>query len=223
LTPGTHLTSAFDPFGKPGVPRQLSYTVPDGWALLEDRPGDFVLHHFTDAAPGQSPTDSFVVLLAQPTLTVVENGKPCGTSSDAPHVGQGVDDLMGAIVAGDGVVSTPRTAVTVGGFKGKVLDLEIAPGWTGGCLDPNGQIAAVPFLLGSGPATGPTIGVVPDHPLRLILVGLTGGRTLAVAIYGAGPAQPLPLVKQLEAAMPIIESFQFPAIPAASPSSSAAG
>jgi hypothetical protein len=53
------------------------------------------------------------------------------------------------------------------------------------------------------------VGLVPDSPLRLILLDLTGGRTMGVAIYGGGPSEPSPLEKQVTEAMPVIESFEF--------------
>ncbi len=219
LTPGTHLTSAFDPFGVPGTPGQLSFTVPEGWNAVEDRPADVVLlNHLPGAAPGQSPTDSLVVLFAQPRFTAVENGAPCGASNDAPRVGPDVDDIASAIMARDGVVSMPPTAMTIGGYDGQILDLRLSPSWTGGCRTPDGQIAAVPFLLGVEPQIGPTVGIMPDHPLRLILLDLTGGRTMAVAIVDIGPGKLLPFEEEVAAAMPIIESFQFPTAPASSPS-----
>ena len=36
---------------------------------------------------------------------------------------------------------------------------------------------------------------------------------MAVAIFDIGPARPLPFEEEVAAAMPIIESFQFPAGP----------
>ena len=209
LPPGTHLTSAFDPFGKPGTPRQLSYTVPKGWAILEDRPADFVLYHLSGAASGPSSSDTFIILFAQPRFVLVESGAPCEPPSDAPDIGQWVDDIAAAVRARAGVVSTPPTRVTVGGHDGQILDLQLAPSWTGVCQAPEGQIAVPPFLLGAGPKTGPTVGVSPDHPLRLILLDLADGRTMAVAIFDVGPIQPSPFEEQVASVMPIIESFQF--------------
>ena len=219
LTPGTHLTSAFDPFGTPGTPGQLSITVPEGWNAVDDRAEAFVLlHHLSGAVSGQSSTDTFIALIAQPRFIAVASGAPCGAPSGAPRVGQRVDDIATAILAQDGVVSMPPAPVSIGSYDGQILDLRLPPSWTGGCRTPDGQVAAVPFLLGEGPETGPTVGVMPDHPLRLILLDLTRGRTMAVAISVMGPAGPLPFDKQVAAAMPIVESFQFLAAPAASPS-----
>ena len=97
---------------------------------------------------------------------------------------------------------------SVGGHGGWVLDLQVSSSWTGGCSAPGGRIVAVPFLL-TGLQGGPTVAVSPDHPLRLILLDLTDGRSMAVAIFEIGPAQPVAFDEQVSAAMPIVDSFRF--------------
>ena len=58
------------------------------------------------------------------------------------------------------------------------------------------------------------IGLVLNSPIRLILLDLTGGRTMAVAIFSGGPPQPSELEVQVREAMPVIESFEFhPPVP----------
>ena len=58
-------------------------------------------------------------------------GADCNSVVDAPGVGRGRDELVAAIRARPSVVSTPPTEVTVGGFSGLMLDLRLAPSWTG--------------------------------------------------------------------------------------------
>lgn len=209
LPPGTHMTSAFDPFGMPGVPGQLSYTVPGGWSIGEDRPADFVLHYLSGAAPGPSSTDTFVILYAQPRIAVVKSGAPCEPPKAALGIGQGVDNFAAAIRAQVGVVLTPPTRVTVDGRVGQIIDLQLAPSWTGVCQAPEGQLVAPPFVLEAAPGTGPLVGVASDHPLRLIVLGVADGRTMAIAIFDVGPAQPSAFQVDVAAVMPIIESFKF--------------
>jgi len=209
LPPGTYQTSAFDPFDKPGVPDQLSYTVPEGWKVKEDRPATFVLHHLPDASPSQPSTDTFMFVFAQPQMAAdIAEGAVCGPFSDAPGVGRGVDDIVAAIMARPGVVSTPPAAVTIGGFEGQLLDLHLAPDWTKGCLAPEGPIVGLAILLGAS-ETGPSVGIGPDSPLRLILLDLTDERTMAVAIFNVEPSQPSEFEKQVAEVMPVIESFEF--------------
>jgi hypothetical protein len=207
LAPGTYPTSAFDPFGAPGASRQLSYTVPERWKVKEDRVGAFLLHRLPDDAASQPSMDAFIHLFTQARLMAdYTEGAVCGQSDEAP-VGRGVDDIVAAIRARPGVVSTPPTAVTIGGYQGQMLDLHLAPRWTGGCQNPDGPIIAMPLLLGLESERSAGIGLVLNNPVRLILLDLTGGRTMAVAIYG--PSQSAEFEEQVADAMPVIESFEF--------------
>jgi hypothetical protein len=210
LPPGTHETSSFDPFGDPGRPSRLSYTVPEGWKVKGDEPASFVLHHLPDAAPGRRSTDTFLALFVQPRIAAeLEDGATCGPSGDAPGVGGGLDDLVAAITARAGVISTPPEAVTIGGHKGQMLDLQLAPSWTRGCRAPDGLVVGVPILHQAGSAPGPVVALAPDQPMRLILLDLADGRTMAVAIFDLGPSTPSQLEADLAEVMPIIESFEF--------------
>lgn len=202
LTPGTYLTSSFDPLGDPAAPMRVSYTIPEGWNVIEDRAVTFVWH--------QPASDTFVLLLNQPRMAAdFAAGAPCGPLGEAPGVGGGLDDLVGAIMARPGVVSTPPAAVTIGGHEGRLLDLHLAASWTGGCLAPEGPVMGVPLLHEAGFAAGPTIGLGPDHPLRLILVALTDQRTMAIAIYDVGASEPSVFEAHLAEVMRVVESFEF--------------
>jgi hypothetical protein len=209
LAPGTYLMSAFDPFGTPGVSGQLSYTVPERWKVKEDRVGAFLLHRLPDDAASQPSMDTFIHLFTQARLMAdYTEGATCGQSDEAP-VGRGVDDIVAAIRARPGVVSTPPAAVTIGGYRGQMLDVHLAPTWTGSCQNPDGPIIAMPLLLGLESERSAGVGLVLDSPVRLILLDLTGGRTMAVAIYGGGPSQPAQFDEKVADAMPLIESFEF--------------
>ncbi|HLO36550.1 MAG TPA: hypothetical protein VK194_10725 [Candidatus Deferrimicrobium sp.] len=210
LPPGTYRTSAFDPFDDPGVSGQLSYTVPDGWKVKEDKGATFVLHHLPDAAAGQSSTDAFVALFAHPRLAAdYAEGATCGPVAAAPGVGGGLDDLAAAIVARPGVTSSAPAAVTIGGTVGRSLDLQLATSWTGGCLAPGGRIVALPILVEAGSAPGPVVGLEPDQSVRLVLLDLTGGRIVAVVVYGNDTSRPTGLDALVAEAMPVVESFGF--------------
>jgi hypothetical protein len=205
--PGTYQTSSFDPFGDPAAPTRLSYTIPEGWKVKEDRPDSFLLHLLRDPPQGQSPTDSFLSLLARPRMAAdFTKGAACGPVEDAPGVGSGLDDLVAAIRVRPGVVSTPPVALAIGGYEGQMMDLRIAPEWTGGCLAPDGPIVAILILQGA--ETG-AFGLEPDRPIRLILLDLSGGRVLAIAISDIGPAQPSQFEAHMAEVMPVVESFEF--------------
>lgn len=210
LPPGTYLTSGFDPLGDPARSSRLSYTVSEGWKVKVDEPTAFVLHHLPGAAPGRPSTDTFVAVSAQPRMAAeLEDGATCGPIGDAPGVGGSIDDLVAAITARAGVISTPPATVTIGGQEGRMLDLKIAPSWTKGCRAPEGLVVGIPILYQSGSATGGVVVVAPDQPVRLVLLDLADGRTMAIAIFDLGPAQPSQLEADLVEVMPIIESFEF--------------
>lgn len=210
LPPGTYLTSAFDPFAEPGVSGQLSYTVPEGWKIKEDEPDVFLLHRLPDPSPSQPATDSFVSLFVQPRIAAdFADGAMCGPVGAAPGVGGGIDEVVEAITARPGVVSTPPTAVTIGGFAGQMVDVHLAPSWTRGCEAPEGPIVGMPILVQAGSGPGPVAGLGPDNPLRLILLDLGGGRTMAIVIFSIEPSQPALFEAQVAEVMPIIESFEF--------------
>jgi hypothetical protein len=215
LASGTYLTAAFDPFDQPGVTGQLSYTVPERWKVKEDRAGAFLLHRLPDESASQPSMDTLIHLFTHARLMAdYTQGAICGQSGEAPGVGRGVDDIVAAIRARPGVVSTPPAAVTVGGYAGQMLDLNLAPTWTGSCQNPDGPIIAMHLLLGLESERSAGIGLVLNSPVRLILLDLTGGRTMAVAIFTGGPSQPSELEVQVREAMPVIESFEFhPPVP----------
>jgi len=210
LAPGPYRTSSFAPLGDPARSSRLSYMVPEGWKVEADEWSVFVLHHLSDAGPGKPSTDSFVALFVQPRMAAeLENGATCGPSDDAPGVGGSLHDLVTAITARAGVISTAPARVTIGGHEGQLLDLQLAPSWTKGCRAPEGLIVGVPILHQAGSATGPGVGLGRDHPVRLILLDLADGRTMALTIFSLEPSQPLQFQQQVAEAMPIIESFEF--------------
>jgi hypothetical protein len=203
LRPGRHLTQGFDPFGKPGVSGQLSYTVPERWKIKEDNADLFLLHRLPDASQSEPSTDSLIFLLAQPLMAAeFTEGAVCGEASDAPGVGPRVADLVAAMTARPGLVSTPPAAVTIGGYEGQMLDLQMSPSWTGGCLAPEGPIVGIPILQGSP-------GIDLNHPMRVILLDLGDDRTMAIAIANVEPSQPTAFEAQSAEVMRVIESFEF--------------
>jgi hypothetical protein len=172
----------------------------------------FLLHHLADEAAGQPAADTFIALFVQPRMSAeFEDGAACRPSGEAPGVGNGVDDLVAAILARPGVVSTAPTAVKIGGYDGQLLDLRLAASWTRGCVAPEGPIVGIPILHQAGSEPAPLVGLARDHPVRLILLDLTGGRTLAIAIFEPEPSQPSVFEAHAAEVMPIIESFEFAA------------
>jgi hypothetical protein len=99
--------------------------------------------------------------------------------------------------------------VKVGGYSGQMLDLHLAPSWTQGCQAPEGPVVGIPILLQSGSGPRAAIGISRDHPVRLILLDLANGRTLAIAIFDLEAVTPTQFDGHVSDVMPIIESFEF--------------
>jgi hypothetical protein len=208
LPAGTHQTVSFDPFADPARPGRLSYVVPKGWKVKVDDPVAFVLHHLPDEATAQHSADTFIAVFIQPRMMPEpSDGAACGPSGEAPAVGASVNDLVAAILARPGVDSTAPKDVMIGGFEGQLLDLQLVASWRGSCGTPEGQVVGVPILRPAASETGPVVGITPDQPVRLILLDLTGGRTIAVVVFDLGPVQTQQFEADVAEAMPIIESF----------------
>lgn len=209
LQPGTYTTTGFDPFTDAATPGRLSFTVPTRWKVKEDGATAFVLHHLADASQAQPGSDTFIFMVAQPRLAAAFGDKAvCGLFTDAPGAARGVDDLVAAITTRPGVISTLPADVTVGGYTGKLIDLQVAPSFTGGCMAPEGPVVGVPILRGPGGELGPSLGLSPAAPVRLILLDLGDGRTMSIAIVSLPPTQPASFHEGVDAAMSIIESIE---------------
>jgi hypothetical protein len=184
--------------------------VPERWKVKEDRAATFLLHHLADTAATDSAGDVFIHLFTQPRLVAdYVKGATCGPTSEVPGVGTGVDDLVAAIIARPGVESTTPSRITIGGYVGRMVDLHLAPSWSGGCRAPEGSFVALPLLLGPEFGFGADFGIGPNSPVRLILLDLTGGRTIAIAVFEGGPAEPSQLDAASREAMRVIDSFEF--------------
>lgn len=119
-----------------------------------------------------------------------EPGAACEPTADAPGAGRSHDDLVAAIMASPGVVSTA-----------------LAPSWTGGC----DQVVALPIL--NGAAAGPVVAIDHDNPARLILLEVAEDRVLAIVIFDIGTSPATAFDADADAAMPIVESFAFQPAP----------
>ena len=209
LTPGTHETTHFDPFGDPERSGQLSYTVPAGWVLKGDEAEAVLLDRPVRSTPDTGPTDLFLFLLAQPRVAAdLVDGDACGPFSEAPGIGRSIDDIVAAITARAGVVSEQTVPVTIGGYDGQLLDLRLAPSWTGGCQAPEGFDVGVPLLF-TASGNGPAVGLQPDMMVRLILLDLGDGRSVSIAIVDPGSSDDVAFDAAIAEVTPIIESFEF--------------
>jgi hypothetical protein len=209
LPAGTHTSVSFDLFGEPGRADQLSYTVPAGWAIFDDGAA-FMLHRPPDLASASPVPEASIFLISQPWMAgPFADNVECDVVTDAPGVGTEVDDIVAAIGVRHDVTSSAPTAIVVGGYAGQMLDLRLAVSSAGTCHGPSGPAAAAPIIHQGRPRPEPMILVTPDHPVRLILVDLGKGRTLAIGVSSPGPIAPSSFDQVVGQAMPIVESVAF--------------
>jgi hypothetical protein len=190
---GTHTTDAFIP--------GLTYTMPaGGWRNLTDQKGEvFFLPPGQDVALiGPGGADYIGVY----TSVRAEN-RNCSNeeeaSSDEPGVGRTPEALAAEFQARPGLATTTPTAVTIGGLSGLVMDLRLAPGWTGRCFyapDPAVQ------LLGGVDPSAFEHGIITGLTMRLYLLA-RGDSSLAIEIddYADGA--------NLDAYSAIVDQFVF--------------
>jgi hypothetical protein len=111
LVPGTYVSRPYSPRSQV----RFTFTVPAGWEASGD-----VRVFPTDVGPGAPDGMAFAILGVGDLYS-----DPCnGTAGDLP-TGTSVDGLVNALVAQTAYgVSTP-TAISLGGFSGKRLDLQL--------------------------------------------------------------------------------------------------
>jgi hypothetical protein len=189
LRAGNYTTEAFDP--------GLVYTMPDGWQNLSDSQGEVSF-----VAPGDSPSDldaEYIVVFA----SVRAENRKCTTESEAtsdePGVARTPEAIAAEFQARPGLATTTPQAVTIGGLSGLVMDIRMAPGWTGTCFystEPGVQ------LLGGVPPSDFDHGIIEGLTIRLYLLA-RGESTVAIEIgdYADGA--------HLEEYSAIVEQFVF--------------
>jgi hypothetical protein len=170
LPAGTFATAMFAP--------GMRYTVSQDWLDLEDMPGNFLL-----VAPGGSlagvgdGSSDYVGVYAGVAIAD-------GDCDEAPA--EGVESSAAAMARAlahrPGLTATEPQAVAIGGLEGRMLDIELAPDWTGSCPFAAGT-PVVPLIIGVGPAglhhvaiAGPTTrfyfldgAVLPEGSLNIVI------------------------------------------------------
>ena len=188
------------------TPGRLSYTVPTGWKVKEDASTSFVLHHLPTVQV-EPATDTFIFMIAQPRLAAAfEDWRGLWrVPRCASGVGSGADDIVGALRARPGVIASPPTAVTMGGYEGTLIDLR-------SCTDgPEAVRRRTDRASGSRSSADRSRGgrlgrPGADAPVRLILVDVGDGRTMATVVACAEPSTLAFFDAQVATAMPVIES-----------------
>jgi hypothetical protein len=167
IAAGTYTTTKFEP--------AITYTVPSGWANFEDLVGNFLLVPPGGNLPGvDADTSDFIGVYA---AIAAPNGCKEGA---APGVGLKVADIAHWMTQNPGLDTTEPRSIAVGGLKGVVLDVRMAPGWKKTCSYAEDGHPLVPILVGSL-ATYLDHNVSGRHATRLYLLD-NDGATLAIEV-----------------------------------------
>jgi hypothetical protein len=200
LDPGTYRSQYITPRLDPGATWEpdfgaLTYTVPDGWANVDDFPGSFGLMPSTDYAgmPDNDTEAASIYLFTQPQA--MSQATPCSGEPDV-SVDRSVGGLIAWLKNVPGLVVTDASPMTIDNNPATVVNIQIDPSWTTGCG--GGTTPEVSYLT-------PEFGIFGlEARQRLILVDLGGGDVLGIGTVA--------LVDRFDAflleATPIIESFQ---------------
>jgi hypothetical protein len=187
LDPGTY-TSTF--FATP-----ITFTVPEGWKVFEDEPGQFGLARMTNDGP--------------PLLVLRDVRVAAADCSEAPEegVGYSAEEFAAWLAAHEGLTTTDPAPVTIGGLEGMVIDVSLDPSWTTPCPFSGGQ-PIVMTLVGTEISRGLHWGIDATEEQRIWLLDLpevSGGNVviLADACSGVAPAD------QLTAAQQVVDSITF--------------
>jgi hypothetical protein len=167
LSAGTYSTTSFAP--------SITYTVPDdGWSNWEDREGIFMLLAPGESFAGVEPDTS-------EWIGVFRNVGAAAAGCDE-EVERGVVSahaLTRWFARQPGLVVTKPQPTSIGGLDGSMIDLSLAPDWTGTCPFGPG-IPLVPLILGTGPSEGLGLVVEASWTTRLYLLDFEDDN---IAIY----------------------------------------
>jgi hypothetical protein len=198
---GTHVSAVFTPFEPPSTWRynygRFGYTVPAGWANLEDGKDDYVLAT-RDAVP-----DADILLIAGVAPHV--QGTACSElASPEPGVGTSPNALANWIRTLPGLITTKPTSMKIGEIQGVMLDVSVSPSSTHHC--PFIDVAGAQLFSPSDPQSEFDFGVWGTGRMRLFLLDLGESRTLMIDIEAQDQATWDALVPR---AMPVTETFTF--------------
>lgn len=187
MTPGAYTSQVF------ATP--ITFTVPAGWKVFEDEPGQFGLARVANDGP--------------PLLVLrdIDAGAADCSMSAVSGVSRDPESLATWISTQDGLVASEPEPVNVSGLDGYSVDVTMDDTWSQVC--PSGDTApSVPLIVGSGLSNGVQWGVAGGENSRYIVLSLPGAPDanivlVADACCGVDPAE------QLSAQMSVIDTITF--------------
>jgi hypothetical protein len=211
LEAGTYPSQYVDPRVKDGawIPMfgAVTFTVPGGWANSGDYPSRLVLTPIEDYAnespDGPAPGTIHEISLVTQPAAAIQDGR-CEANDD-PTLARTVDALVAWIGRQPSLQASEPTKISIDGHPGTVLDLRLAPTWTGRC--PGGNRPATVILTESGfHLDSYTVGLSGEERIRLVLLDLGRDDVVGIVIDSSQPDRFDGLVAS---AMPIVESLAF--------------
>jgi hypothetical protein len=199
LPAGTYVSEAFMP--------PLTYTVPEGWKMLEDHLGEYVLN------PADAPFDPRQGLTVNVWRDVwAPSPEFCG-ALPVEEAGYSAPKITTWLASHEGLVATQPAPVTVGGLDGFMIDAVISPSFTELCL-PGLDEPIVWTLIGSGSSSSVHLGLTAAEAQRIYVLDLADGGNVAIVIISCcdpknGDLDNAEFHKAIATVTPIVESFQF--------------
>jgi len=189
LPPGTYKSEVFE--------TPLTYTVPEGWKMFEDEPGQFGLALLENDGP---------------CLCVWRDVRAAALSCEEepePGVGSSAADIVQWLASQEGLDTSAPQSVTIGGLNGYVIDVRISPDWTHACPFSNGK-PTFPTLVGTSPLSETVFwGAEDGSSQRYYFLDLGENGTngnIAITVEVCCGAQ---WDERMAAVTPVVESFVF--------------
>lgn len=196
-------------------PTQSPAAAPTATAsATETRHSDQFQPAFSYQAPSEwmkfEEGDDYYVLGAGTPDAIVMHSNPVLASDANDCEGLAVSGATSSVEAmSSGIANDPRldssdpVPVSIGGFDGLQIDIQLDSEWTGTCNFSDGKPAALILTVADPP--GPVFGLQASERARLILLDI-GADAIAISI---GAADGSAFDDLLPVAMPIVESLHF--------------
>jgi len=170
----------------------LTYTVPAGWKMFEDEPGQFGLALVANDGPCVCVWRDVAVA-----------AKSC-VEEPEPGVGRSAKAITTALAHRKGLVTSKPKAVTVGGLSGYLIDIKLNPTWKDTCSD-----RSVPTLVGTELSAGVYWDSSADSSQREYILDLGPQFPNANIAINVEICCGVVRDERIAAAAPVIESFTF--------------
>jgi hypothetical protein len=186
----------------------ISYTVPDGWSNTSDFPDNYVLMRSADYAVVGDPRDGSTDLIEVYTRPGIALQDAECAPLVKPGTGGSVDELIAHVTQHPGLTAGTPQPITIDGHAGQMVDVSIAPSWTGGCPgDPERVLLLFTErgrdMTGSG---NDQWAVWKTDKTRIVLLDLGDGDVVLIDLVARDPAN---FDALMDEAMPIVESLMF--------------